>query len=253
MTEASDAEATPALIAPPIVEVVMGVKFSPIIAFDTLHHGLYWSTIRGHFPKTEVHPVLTEPTTRIMSPIPQQRTWFVSADGSYVIQVQLDRFLVNWRRRNGTYPGFAGDDGVFARFQLEFDRFQLFLRDALRSAPVIEEIELAKVDIVAPGHWANPTDLLLMLPRLSSVLDGQGVDGREIHVATNAPIQGGTLQSIVRTLPKGPRIQTEFRVRAKVGAGESVIGCFERANVHANDAFFAEFPDAETRFGSALQ
>jgi uncharacterized protein (TIGR04255 family) len=65
------------------------------------------------------------------------RYWFLDASGNQLIQVQVDRFMRNWRLLDGTesYPRF---DALFAIFWREWQDFQAFLGE--------EEIGRAKVD-----------------------------------------------------------------------------------------------------------
>ncbi len=245
-----------ALVRPPIAEVVCGVRFRPLPAFDTLHHGLFWARIRDRYPRSEVHPLLADPASRIVSDVPLQRTWFIAGDEEYVIQVQIDRFYVNWRRRGGPYPGFSGPHGIHDRFDREFDGFRVFLRDALDVVPTVEGIELSKVDLLHRGSdWTDDADLGAMIPSLRSVVGGAPIEQLNVNVALARPVDHGVLQSVFRTVhgPGGPRVHAEFRLTAPAPEPEAWGALFNRSNDALNEAFFAEFPDAGRRFGSGVQ
>lgn len=246
----------PGLVRPPIVEVVCGVKFEPIPALDSLRHGLYWARIRERYPRAEAHPLLTNPNARIVSEFPLQRTWFVSGDDEVVIQLQFDRFYVNWRKRHSVYPRFDGDEqSVYRRFEREFDGFRVFLRDLLDVAPRIEGIELSKVDVLDhPADWVDINDLGVMIPRLRSAVRTDEILHLNVNVGTAYPIEDGVLHTAFRTVsgPSGPRIHAEFRLTTTL-RDEELETCFTRANGHLNAAFLTEFPDAEQRFGTRVQ
>ena len=244
---------TPDLVRTPIVEVVCGIRFKPILAFDTLRHGLYWSRIRERFPGSEVHPFVTDPGSRIVSDVPLQRSWFVSADKQFVVQIQVDRFILNWRRRGPNYPSFAD---VYERFSHELDGFRLFMRDILDTAPEVIGFELSKVDVLEhPTDWVDRDDLARMIPRLRSVVAGTGP--LNINVATAQGIEGeGVLNIGYRTVPlpnQNLRVQADFRMSGPLPDGLELDAAFTRANSRLNDAFFTELPDAEQRFGTRIQ
>lgn len=105
---------------PPVVEVALAIQFgSPI--FDPLVLGSYWARIRGEFPLREEQPplppmhedfgvpALGDPIrVELLNRPPMPRYWFMSADQSELIQVQRDRFALNWRKTPGAedYPRY---------------------------------------------------------------------------------------------------------------------------------------------------
>jgi uncharacterized protein (TIGR04255 family) len=119
---------------PPIVEVALSVQFSPIEKWRVQYLGLLWEWFNNRFdnsyPETEEHPPLDpipSPSGRVTanrigvrlellkSPI-IPRFWMINRSGSELVQVQADRFIFNWRKRNG--------DGEYRRFQHMRGRFQ---------------------------------------------------------------------------------------------------------------------------------
>lgn len=108
---------------PPVVEVVLGVQFSELRAFRTVHVGLIWDRcFRASFPDFAEHPPL-EPSfetfgqraqdrmqiklVQLPGP-PLPRLWFLNSDKTELVQIQPDRFIHNWRRfgGRGTYPRY---------------------------------------------------------------------------------------------------------------------------------------------------
>ncbi len=114
---------------PPINEVVVGLSFSPLVKMKVAHIGLFWNTIKSEFPKCQQAPILgadlqnideiIEPETG--APIP--RTWFINNTDDHLIQLQKNRFLFNWRKREQTYPHFEEISKRFFLYLKEFEEF----------------------------------------------------------------------------------------------------------------------------------
>ncbi len=114
---------------PPVVEFVAGVEFEDLQGWCTGHFGQFWSEIQADYPGTEDSMPLFDSNVgsgKLMGaplPLPPLRRVFLTSKGSnYVIQLQVDRFHLNWRRiREGDqYPRF---EAVFSRFQNGWTRF----------------------------------------------------------------------------------------------------------------------------------
>ena len=160
------------LPAPPIVEVVCGVRFERL-PLDPLLLGAYWEPKRTNFPRHELHPPIYDrgPVTPEYPFTP--RVWLVSESGEFLLQIQADRFYVNWRKGEGDYPRFSDHPqsrGVLSRVIEEFEGFADFCKRAIGISPVLERVELTKIDAFRKGlHWKNLADLVQMLPILSGV------------------------------------------------------------------------------------
>lgn len=91
-------------------EMVIGVVFKPIPEFKAAHYGLFWHRIRDRFPVCmDVPPlpsVLEGVSSGEMSFLP--RVWYITRDEDRLLQIQPDRFLLNWRKReiSDVYVGF---------------------------------------------------------------------------------------------------------------------------------------------------
>jgi uncharacterized protein (TIGR04255 family) len=118
-----NAETLEKLSSPPIVEVICGVFFSPLPNFDPVVAGTYWQQRRADFPGHSIHPAAGAPPGLVIG-TPPLRTWLISSnDGPFVIQVQADRFYLNWRRRGDAYPRFSTEHGLLERTLREFALF----------------------------------------------------------------------------------------------------------------------------------
>src|SRR5437879_3366164 len=106
---------------PPVLEVVCGVQFPAIAGLQTRHFGEFWDQCKQDFPLTHDAPpipiVVDEaPSVEFLSLPPLRRMMMISTDNSYVVQVQEDRFNLNWRKSSPDqqYPRF---ENIFKRFR----------------------------------------------------------------------------------------------------------------------------------------
>lgn len=125
----------PSFKNPPLNEVVLDVQFAPLPNYTAVDAGAVWALFKEDYPKVQEKQILPPIFTFVGDGEPmglshaQQfafggfpvgvRLWFVSEDGSHLIQFQRDRFILNWRKRGeNAYPRFE-------RVQKEFcDNFR---------------------------------------------------------------------------------------------------------------------------------
>ena len=113
--------------APPINEVAMGVKFAPIEGLLLSHFGLFWSSLRGEFGKSEEAVPLGSFEDLVMSKAgpPLPRTWLIHNDGQYLIQLQPNLFYFNWRRQDEVqnYPRYSTIKPLFHDYLQRYIEF----------------------------------------------------------------------------------------------------------------------------------
>jgi uncharacterized protein (TIGR04255 family) len=107
---------------PPLIEVALSVQFDALEALQIPQLGLAWQAFRARFPKTEEQPPL-EPSyeqfgprvgghpgvrLELLSTPPTPRLWFLNEDGTELVQIQRDRFVRNWRKKDDAdkYPRY---------------------------------------------------------------------------------------------------------------------------------------------------
>lgn len=243
----------PALERPPIVEVVCGVVFEQIPEIDPLVLGVYWDRIRAEFPNRSLQPALTEDVGFTIGAYPL-RARLTSVDEQFAIQLQHDRFFMNWRATGGTYPRFSerhGQVGLLSRALSEYERFSDFIHERTGKRPTATRVELTKIDLLNRGKdWADLDDLAEVMPvtgvfakiQRSSERDvnlrfvERGTDGVAlVHVATL--VQGGS--------PSAIRIEAR-RIAPVV---DDLQSAFAAANQVLNDVFFELIPSAKDLFG----
>jgi uncharacterized protein (TIGR04255 family) len=172
---------------PPVSEVVISVEFTPLANWRGPHAGLYWGRISKEYPRTEVHPPVASQIERFeegysprqsmtfqMGDADSTRVWFVANPAVRLIQIQRDRFIINWRKVQGDeiYPRYEKE--MRPRFEREWGHFKKFIADENLGTIEIKQCEITYVnDIVKGQGWDEfPQALALFANWL-----GRGSDG----------------------------------------------------------------------------
>ncbi len=127
--------------SPPVYETVLAIQFEELSAFRAIHFGLFYEAVARRFPVAEDQP-RAEPIVETFPILPRQmtlmleqkktgpeRVWFRDkSDGALLLQVQPDRFGLNWRRtsENEPYSRFDQNGPLFLE---EFGKFERFCED----------------------------------------------------------------------------------------------------------------------------
>jgi uncharacterized protein (TIGR04255 family) len=151
---------------PPVVEVAISVFFKPLPGFKTAHFGRFWEMNRG-YPLAEDHPPLAEaiPVEFDLLP-PLRRVFLVTADNSYLMQVQPDFFAHNWRRakEDQTYPSFVRAKELF------LDRWTVF-KEFVRENDV-GELHLTRYEVTYVNQILEPQGAFpLALDRYTPIIE----------------------------------------------------------------------------------
>jgi uncharacterized protein (TIGR04255 family) len=160
----------------PLDEVVCGVRFEGV-EWGDIHFGLFYAELNGRYPQIQrrapLPPFVFDPT---IQPAAIQVTWanepdlpllwYESPASPFLLQVQRDAFLVNWRRQSGrfTYPHFrrraGGPGGVWDQFLAEWQLFRMFCTTQNIGTPHVLACHLAYINHMVQGDsWDKPIDL----------------------------------------------------------------------------------------------
>jgi uncharacterized protein (TIGR04255 family) len=163
---------------PPVVEVAMSVQFEPPTGLGVAQLVLFWESRRDEFPNVRaVAPIpgMSEEFTAegqwlppslglAISNEPQCRFQMTSADDQWMCQIQLDRIVVNWRKKGEDYPRFAAAFGQFKRTWRAFEQF-LTTREIEILAATLWEV--VYVNRIPKGPlWNSPADWPNVFPGL---------------------------------------------------------------------------------------
>lgn len=128
----------PSFRKPPVVETALSIQFDELRSFRTTDFGTYYLTVKDKFPvvveQTRIDHVIESfpavrrvPGLRIEPVAPRpNRMWFRdAADGCAMLQLQPDRFVFNWCRKEGReYPRYATNQPKLFE---QFNRFCEFV------------------------------------------------------------------------------------------------------------------------------
>jgi uncharacterized protein (TIGR04255 family) len=125
---------------PPLDEVVLSIQFADL-PFKNYHAGILWLKLKDKYPKVEEQgPIAATfetygvpqaapeiPPLKFLSASVPLRYWFVSSDGTQLLQIQADRLVHNWRRKRpeDNYPRY---EAVRDRFKAEIEEVAEFFR-----------------------------------------------------------------------------------------------------------------------------
>ena len=178
----------PSFESPPVSEVVCGVQFSDLEGWSTVHFGGFWSDVSDRYPKSEDHPPVArvsldtlpefQPQFSILPPL--RRVFFVDQVGNYLIQVQNNRLLHNWRK--------VKDDDIYPRFPVAYSKFKSawldfnrFLDSAKLAPPKLDFYELTYVNHITEQGAEFPRDIWEFLgfyeksPNAITAMDASGM------------------------------------------------------------------------------
>lgn len=198
---------------PPVIEVVSGIMFEPFKGLAAPYLGILWQKFKSKYPQCrEVAPLLPvverfdEAVAGGSLPFgegfPTPRTWFETADGNGLIQVQRDRFLHNWKkeREDDQYPHY---DYVINSFRECLTIFEDFLEENKLGAIEPVQYELTYINHIPQGDgWTALSNLRNVFPDFA----WRAPDQRFLPVPENInwqtsfvlPEQSGRLHASIR-------------------------------------------------------
>ena len=225
---------------PPIDEIVCGMRFDPIKQLQSGHLGILWQRFRSDFPRTEdqnlLGPMSQEDLGSPDKP-PLPRVWFIHENENELIQVQRNRFLYNWRKRQ-PYDEYPGYETVIEDFERYLSGFEKFLLEENLGNLVAREYELTYIDLIPKGQgWENPNDLAKVFPNMLS-LTGQsvllnGVQGINWQTIFGLPNNVGQLIVSIRNAQRIPDNQQIIYIESKAvssGSYKPIRGWFNTAH-----------------------
>jgi uncharacterized protein (TIGR04255 family) len=172
------------------------------------------------------------------------RVWFISSDDNYLIQLQPDRFLLNWREgaKRSPYPRYKT---ISRRFKALFGKFEKFLKENELGTLALVQAELSYINHLRPDKgWSTFADIGEVFPDLAWRRGGRYLPAPTgISFRSNHKMDGGALQVAIqsaRIAGEGtPLIRFDITARGAATEFESagVWAWYDQANVWIVDAF----------------
>ena len=163
----------PSFEDPPVIEVAASVQFDPLAKLTVPYLGMLWQRFRKEYPVVDQQPPLAPVIERLgvsgqniglrleMMGNITPRLWFSNTQGDHLVQVQNDRFILNWRRVAGAgnpYPRYQ--QHIRPQFLTEYARFQQFLIDENLGAAHVNQCELTYINQIEPNeYWTSHADV----------------------------------------------------------------------------------------------
>lgn len=159
---------------PPVVEVVMGVQFQPLTQLQSPHFGLFWQTVRPEYSSCKDNPpiapqledldrpgAIKDSRLKLSQVPPLPRAFFEDDSDQWLIQLQRDRFLHNWRcgPKEVGYPRYPA---VREKFLSQWSNFQQFVADNELGDIDVTQLEITYLNHVAP--WTGESKLGDLFP-----------------------------------------------------------------------------------------
>lgn len=195
---------------PPVVETVIGVSFSPINDWEIPHFGLFWTRVREEFPEVSVHPPLESPEEQFpLAPMrlglqfrskPDARCWFINQDSQTLLQVQRDRFILNWRKGDATRPYPRYTETIRPAFVRQWQRFVEFVSEEFQDTEFsIKQCELTYINHIPLNEgWKNPSELFSGWSGVTSESFLPEPETIAINVSYQMPDKQGRLRIVTR-------------------------------------------------------
>lgn len=234
-------DALPDFREPPLQEVALSVQFMPLDALSVPHVGLLWDRFRERFPKTEEHPPIEPAVERfgpaqIREPIqlrvrrryPTPRVWFVNESETNLIQIQEDRFVANWRKRNTevAYPRYPL---LCKNFFKDFKVFEEFIESQVLGELDLVQCEVTYVNLIELPTSLNFNDALTFFQESYSEsflpdLEGGALRLRYVITSSDNPDKPRGRLHIHAELERRSRVRLVLTARGPLLGGEGTEG-----------------------------
>jgi uncharacterized protein (TIGR04255 family) len=192
--------AMPEFNKPPVSEVAISVAFTPLKNWSSSHALLFGSMINNEYPKMELQAPIISEEEKFGEEFWQQgqlrfeymsentnRFWFMTEPSNWLVQVQNDRFILNWRRisEGDEYPRY--DAVIRGRFLKEINRFLKFILDKNIGEINVTQCEVTYVnDIVQGEYWETVSDAIDLFSILAKNESGKFLEDIETIAVTGS-------------------------------------------------------------------
>jgi len=216
INKANFASMLPKFDNPPVTEMVVGVEFADLVRLGIPYYGLFWGLIQDEYPLY----IVKEPAASRIETFEEQgkqeitfnipvlgpppiRCWYINSRQTWLLQLQQDRFIQNWRK-TASEPTYSHYTNARSRFEKEFQRFQGFINKQQLGPLQIRQCEVSYVNQIelekGPGA---PFELAEISPYLSARKQGDFLpapDGITLNTSYVIPENRGRLYISAQTV-----------------------------------------------------
>jgi uncharacterized protein (TIGR04255 family) len=238
---------------PPVTEVALSVQFDTIAGFSNVHAGLLWAEFRSEYPVASEKPAMAPQFETFggggvapqvpfrfatyFAP-PASRFWFEESSGAHLMQIQNDRIVHNWRKRDANeYPRY---EPIADRFEEEIRKFEEFLRREGLGELRSNQYEVTYINTIELPDGSNPhhqlqriTPLCSVQPKMPNQLDPENmsVQARYILKKDSQPFGRVYINfaPVIRSSDLAPAVQLDITARARPTAqsAEAVLNLLD--------------------------
>lgn len=199
-------DALPSFGAPPLNEVVVGVQFASLPDYDFRFVSAVYDELRDEYPHVSEQPYIP-PQFEVFGggmpgfqnrieflPAPvQNRTWLSSNSNDHLLQLQSDRFMLNWRAAAvGGGAGYPRFEPILKKFLSDFSGIDELASLKLGTRIQLTQAEVAYINIIPLSDFKDVTN---WLSALSSYCD-EGLES--VSFVTGKVIQDEHGRAIAR-------------------------------------------------------
>lgn len=228
----------------------MGVQFEPIRGLLAPYLGKFWSLVESDYPKCRENPPIVPQIEDLdkphalkrmgieISPSPDlPRVFLEDEAGNWLIQIQRDRFLHNWRvaSEESEYPRYPE---VRKRFLEQWQRFTSFLDTSDLGAPRVNQLEITYFNRIPLGS-SRITEVFPDVAWRSSERVLSTPEAVEVAFSFRSEKIPKRLRATIRpSMPEGkPEMRFELTVRGMQREQESLEEWFDAGRVWIVTAF----------------
>jgi len=250
---------------PPIFEVVCGFIFNPIdLSNPFLLDAFVQQKQKEGYTSARIVPIAEEASAGINIQIGRPminalpfRIWLENQTAGYLIQIQHDRYYLNWKKNNisSKYPSFSGgkdQEGIQQTAIKEFQNFSDFIQSTTSQSIQCQRVDLAKFDHferkISPDGLAEFSKLIPMIQPLAAIQQGgasRETNNCNINIGFNE-VDGNSRLSLSLTsgfiaLPPAnptPIYRLETIINTQVTDGTSLESLLIDNNVKLRNVFF---------------
>lgn len=190
-------EHLPDFTNPPLDEVVLGVQFSPVPSYTSVHARGVSDLFKGEYPTVQEQPLLQpqfetfgganlQPSFQFQVGAPPvgSRLWFVSDEENHLLQFQSDRFLTNWRKSPNPQP-YPHFEGIAEAFERNLKLLASHLESDLDCTIDINQAEVTYINIIPVEDFSHAGSWFSFWNSGISNIEGINASFNEVVVDAN--------------------------------------------------------------------